>query len=106
MSHAPSIVWFKRDLRIHDHAPLLAASQSNSLVIPLYIVEPEYWQHPFASRRHWHFIHDCLIDLNTALIGLGQPLIVRVGDACDVIAKLHELHGVGDIYMHEETGNA
>lgn len=106
MSHAPSIVWFKRDLRIHDHAPLLAASQSNFPVIPLYIVEPEYWQQPFASRRHWHFVHDCLIDLNTALIGLGQPLIVRVGDACDVIAKLYEQHGVGDIYMHEETGNA
>ncbi|MBT5822153.1 MAG: deoxyribodipyrimidine photo-lyase, partial [Rhodobacteraceae bacterium] len=54
MSHAPSIVWFKRDLRNHDHAPLLAASQSNSPVIPLYIVEPEYWQQAFASRRHWH----------------------------------------------------
>lgn len=106
MSHVPSIVWFKRDLRIHDHAPLMTASQSNSPTIPLYIVEPEYWQQPFASRRHWNFIHDCLVDLNIALTGLGQPLIVRVGDARDVIAQLHEQHGVGDIYMHEETGNA
>jgi len=106
MSHAPSIVWFKRDLRNHDHAPLLAASQSNSPVIPLYIVEPEYWQQAFASRRHWHFIHDCLVDLNIALTDLGQPLIVRVGDVCDVLAQLHEQHGVGDVYMHEETGNS
>lgn len=106
MSHAPSIVWFKRDLRNHDHAPLLAASQSNSPVIPLYIVEPEYWQQAFASRRHWHFIHDCLVDLNIALTDLGQPLIVRVGDVCDVFAQLHEQHDVGDVYMHEETGNS
>ena len=36
MSQSPCIVWFKRDLRVHDHAPLLAASQSGRPVIPLY----------------------------------------------------------------------
>ncbi|WP_435988244.1 deoxyribodipyrimidine photo-lyase [Sulfitobacter sp. SH22] len=64
MTHSPRIVWFKRDLRVNDHGPLLAAAQSNAPVIPLYIVEPEYWQHPFASCRHWHFIHDSLCDLD------------------------------------------
>ncbi|AXI47552.1 deoxyribodipyrimidine photolyase [Sulfitobacter sp. SK012] len=106
MSHAPSIVWFKRDLRINDHAPLLAASQSNAPIIPLYIVEPEYWQQPFASRRHWHFIRDCLVDLNTALTGLGQPLIIEIGEAVDVIDKLHTRYRISDMYAHEETGNS
>jgi deoxyribodipyrimidine photo-lyase len=89
MTQAPRIVWFKRDLRINDHAPLLAASRSNAPVIPLYIVEPKYWEQPFASRRHWHFIHDCLVDLNIALIDLGQRLIIKVGDAGEVIKSLH-----------------
>jgi deoxyribodipyrimidine photo-lyase len=105
MSHAPRIVWFKRDLRINDHAPLLAAAQSNAPIIPLYIVEPEYWHQPFASRRHWHFIHDCLVDLNTALTGLGQPLIIEIGEAVDVINKLHTQYRISDVYAHEETGN-
>lgn len=60
MSQPPCIVWFKRDLRLQDHAPLLAAAKLKCPVIPLYIIEPEYWQQSFASRRHWHFVHDCL----------------------------------------------
>lgn len=105
MSPSPCIVWFKRDLRVHDHAPLLAASQSGRPVIPLYIVEPDYWQQPFASRLHWHFIHDCLVDLNNALSGLGQPLVIQVGEACAVFDKLFRDFGVADVYAHEESGN-
>lgn len=105
MTQAPCIVWFKRDLRINDHAPLLAASQSNAPVIPLYIVEPKYWEQPFASRRHWHFIHDCLVDLNIALMDLGQPLIIKVGNACEIIKNLHLDHQVSNVYAYEETGN-
>ena len=105
MMQAPRIVWFKRDLRINDHAPLSTASQANASVIPLYIVEPEYWKQSFASRRHWHFIHDCLCDLDSALAELGQQLVVKVGDACDVIKQLHLEHHVTDVYAHEETGN-
>lgn len=105
MRQAPRIVWFKRDLRINDHAPLLAASQSNAPIIPLYIVEPEYWEQPFASRRHWHFIHDSLCDLGNDLAELGQHLIIKVGDACQVIQNLHLEHQISDLYAHEETGN-
>ncbi len=106
MSQPPCIVWFKRDLRLQDHAPLLAVAKSKRPVIPLYIIEPEYWQQSFASRRHWHFVHDCLIDLNRGLTDLGQPLVVQVGEAVDVIDMLHRDLGVDEVFAHEETGNA
>lgn len=105
MPQSPCIVWLKRDLRVHDHAPLLTASQSGRPVIPLYIVEPGYWKQPFASRRHWHFIHDCLVDLNDALSGLGQPLVIKVGEACDVFGKLLRDLGDAEVFAHEESGN-
>lgn len=85
---------------------MLAASQSNRPVIPLYIVEPEYWQQPCASRRHWQFIHDCLIDLNKGLTDLGQPLVAKIGGSVEVIGRLQEKFGVCDVFAHEETGNA
>jgi len=106
MSQSPCIVWFKRDLRIQDHAPLCAAAQTNRPVIPLYIVEPDYWKQPFASRRHWHFIHDCLVDLNKGLENLRQPLVIQVGEAVDVIGQIQKTFGVRDFFVHEETGNA
>ncbi len=99
------IVWFKRDLRIHDHEPLSNAANSNIPVIPLYIVEPEYWQQPFASRRHWHFIYDCLIELREDCRNLGQGLCVRQGEVVDVFKQISEKYSVQRIFAHEESGN-
>ena len=71
MKERVNIVWFKRDLRINDHKPLLEASNLGLPILPLYVVEPDYWQQNFSSSRHWHFIYDCLLDLNMALTQLA-----------------------------------
>ncbi|MGB1710716.1 MAG: deoxyribodipyrimidine photo-lyase, partial [Candidatus Puniceispirillaceae bacterium] len=39
MGNIVEIVWYKRDLRVEDHAPLARAAASGA-VIPLYILEP------------------------------------------------------------------
>ena len=100
------IIWFKKDLRIQDHAPLHCASLSNLNLIPLYVVETDYWTQPYASKRQWHFIHDSLLELNLALKNLGQPLIIKVRkNAKDAIQAIHEQSPIETIYAHEETGN-
>lgn len=105
MEAPPQIVWFKRDLRVHDHAPLLRAVEQDAPIIPLYIVEPGYWRQSTASQRHWAFIHDCLVDLDQSLKALGQPLIIRVGEACEVLKSLHYNHRVRTVWAHEETAD-
>ncbi len=102
----PQIIWFKRDLRVCDHVALAAAAGSGAPVIPLYVVEPDYWALPDVSQRHWHFIHDCLNDLRTELTALGAPLVVRIGAVGDVLEELRQHYGVFDLHSHEETGNA
>ena len=72
------VVWFKRDLRPADHLPLLEASRHGAL-LPLYVVEPDYWQQPDSSARQWLFCRESLLELRSALASLGQPLVVRVG---------------------------
>jgi deoxyribodipyrimidine photo-lyase len=100
------IVWFKRDLRVSDHAPLVAAAASGLPVLPLFIVETDYWKTPVASRRHWCFQHDCLVSLNQSLCHLGQSLIVRVADdALVAMQALAQTVRIQHIYAHEETGN-
>jgi deoxyribodipyrimidine photo-lyase len=54
------LIWFKRDLRVHDHAPLLAAVASGAPVIPLFIFEPGYWALPEHSRRQFDFLIESL----------------------------------------------
>ncbi|MEK9729265.1 MAG: deoxyribodipyrimidine photo-lyase [Alphaproteobacteria bacterium] len=99
-----SIVWFKRDLRVADHAPLHAAVASGYPVLPLYIIEPEYWAQDTSSTRHWQFIRDCLLELNLSLLELGQPLIIRTGEAVDIFHSLFQNYQIMGIYAHQETG--
>ena len=80
------VVWFKRDLRVHDHAPLLAAAASGAPVLPLYIFEPGYWAQPEHSRRQFDFLIDSLRELDAALEARGSRLVVRTGHATDVLS--------------------
>ncbi|MBA4285528.1 MAG: deoxyribodipyrimidine photolyase [Xanthomonadaceae bacterium] len=98
------VVWFKRDLRIHDHAPLTQAAAAGP-VLPLYLVEPGLWQQPDASGRHWAFIRESLVELRAALAALGQPLVIRRGEAVAVFEALRGRRGGFALWSHEETGN-
>ena len=99
-----TVVWFKRDLRTHDHAPLVEAAAHGRPVIPLYVVEPGYWQLPDTSERHWGFIRESLEDLDRQLRKVGSRLLVIHGDALDVLGTLHAHYGIGRIFCHQETG--
>ncbi len=98
------IVWFKRDLRIHDHRPLLEASRRGA-VLPLLVVEPQLWQQPDASARQWAFAAESIAELRQELAALGQPLVVRVGDVVAVLERARRQLGVAGLWSHEETGN-
>lgn len=99
-----AIVWFKRDLRVWDHAPLIAAAAEGA-VLPVFIVEPEFWSLPDASARHWSFVSECLRDLQEELAKLGQPLLIRLGNAVTVLHVLAQTYNITALFSHEETGN-
>ncbi len=100
-----NIVWFKRDLRIHDHRPLLNAAVCGRAILPLYIIEPEYWALKDTSERHYDFLVECLRSLDTDLKAFGGRLSVKVGDAVSIFHELHQSVGIANLYSHQETGN-
>ena len=100
-----SVVWFKRDLRVRDHAPLLEASQRGAL-IALYIYEPELLHSPEFDPSHLEFINASLTELSADLERLGGRLVTRVGEASAVLEELHAQTGFTHLYSHIETGNA
>ncbi|MCZ8132797.1 MAG: deoxyribodipyrimidine photo-lyase [Steroidobacteraceae bacterium] len=99
------VVWFKRDLRVHDHAPLHEAAACGP-VLPLVVVEPEYWRLPDVSARQWRFQRGAIEDLARALGIRGAPLQIAVGDVVDVLMHCRVRHGAFRLWSHEETGNA
>ena len=60
-----TVVWFKRDLRVHDHAPLAHAA-AHGPVLCLYVLEPSLWTQPDSALQHYQFLRESLRDLAVA----------------------------------------
>ncbi|KAI5915800.1 cryptochrome/deoxyribodipyrimidine photo-lyase family protein [Thauera sp. 2A1] len=98
------VVWFKRDLRLHDHAALAQAA-ARGPVLCLYIVEPSLWAQPDAACQHYRFVIESLRELYVALRQHGGRLHVVTGEAVAVLDRLHALAPFDALHSHEETGN-
>ncbi len=99
-----NIVWFKRDLRLTDHAPLLRAAQDGIPVILLYIHDASYIRDEHYTARHWQFVRDCLKDMARELKNYGHKLLVLEGTTLKILQFLHTNYFIQHIYSHQETG--
>ncbi len=103
MKATRSVVWFKRDLRIHDHAPL-GAALFHADALALFIIEPEWLQSPECDASHVDFALGCLKELRVNLAERNMPLLVRVGSAVEVLSELLSMVPFTHLLSHEETG--
>ena len=99
-----TVVWFKRDLRLQDHAALAMAATSGR-VLPLYVVEPEYWKLPDTGFRHWEFLRGAVWDLRARIKAEGGQLSVFKGTVESALEGILDSHGPFRLVAHMETGN-
>lgn len=102
MSYA--LVWFKRDLRWHDHQALAQASKQGP-VRCIYVIEPELWLQPDAALQHFEFIRESLQDLDDHLRTLGGRVEIHHGDMLTVLSAIWQEAPFNAMFSHEETGN-
>jgi deoxyribodipyrimidine photo-lyase len=96
---AAAIVLFTRDLRVHDHPALVAAS-SAARVVPLFVLDDAILSRPYAAPNRLVALLEALNDLRTALRGLGTDLVVRRGRPAAVVAELLAKLGAGAVAVH------
>ena len=74
-----------------------------STLLPLYVLEPALWRAGDLDLQHWQWIRasskSCAMPLQR-----GAHLLVRAGNAVDVLADLHRLRGIRSLHSHQETG--
>jgi deoxyribodipyrimidine photo-lyase len=99
------IVWFKRDLRFTDHAPLYAAQQQSLPILLLYCFEPSVMNYDDSDVRHWRFIYQSLQDMQSKLSNLNAQLYIFHEEVISVFQKLTQKYNVTTIFSHQETGN-
>jgi deoxyribodipyrimidine photo-lyase len=104
MSNSIVIVWFKRDLRVVDHAPLAAACAQGA-VLPLFCWEPSVWGGPDYAKQHQAFVTECLAELEVTLKKIGLKLQVSNAGIIETLIKISSQVNIAAIYSHEETGN-
>ena len=101
---AVQLVWYKRDLRINDHAPLAQAAQAGCCVC-LYVYEPEIIEAEDFDAAHLNLINESLIELRENLRQRGGELLLRTGRMPEILDELHREIGFAKVWAHEETFN-
>ena len=94
---APSILWFRRDLRLSDHPALLAACDSAPTVLPVFVLDPRLLATDTPRTRR-------LLASVAALSRANQgALVVRRGDPVDVVPRLAAEVGAQQVHISRET---
>ena len=81
---ARCVVWFRNDLRLHDHVALTAAARSGLPIVTCYVYDEEAPDAPGGARKWW--LHGSLSSLATDLAQRGGQLLLRRGGAAAGVA--------------------
>ena len=101
------LIWFRNDLRLHDHQPLHAALQQQR-VVPLFCVDPRQFAEtsfgfPKTGAYRAKFLLDSLADLRRSCRRLGSDLVIRRGYPEEVIPALAQELKATAVYWHEDV---
>jgi deoxyribodipyrimidine photo-lyase len=83
-----SLIWFRRDLRVDDHAALHHALRSARRVVGVFVFDTAILDGLPADDRRVQFLYDSVCQLDARLRQMGGYLIVRSGRAAQVIPQL------------------
>ncbi len=94
---APAILWFRRDLRLHDNPALMAAASGGRPVVPLFILDDtEPGMRPLGGASRW-WLHHSLMRLRDDLGRFGLTLVLRRGGAETILADVAATTGADAI---------
>jgi len=102
------LIWYRQDLRIHDHEPLFTAIKEQAIAIPFYCFDPRHFgetKFGFAKTGKFRaqFLLESVADLRKSFLGLGLDLLVRVGLPEEAIPAIASQLQIDQIFFHQEV---
>lgn len=98
-----SIVWFRRDLRLHDNPSLWNAVQESIEVIPLYIRDdPNSLPFPISPGKR-QLIDECLWALDRQLNACGTRLVILSGEPTELFTMIKHILPFEAIHYQEQV---
>jgi deoxyribodipyrimidine photo-lyase len=99
MTDAPTIVWFRRDLRLNDHLALHAAVRRGQRIVPLFIFDDGILASDRVGAPRLDFMLAALRSLDADLRAFGARLIVRRGEPLAVLRAVASDTGAAAVYF-------
>ena len=99
MAERPALLWFRRDLRLRDHAALMAAA-ADGPVLALFVLDDVLLRDAGGPRTAW--LLRSLRALDTDLRGHGGGLVVRRGRPADVVPATAAEVGAAAVHVSAE----
>jgi deoxyribodipyrimidine photo-lyase len=108
MSQPKILIWYRNDLRLHDHEPMYTALEEKALVIPFYCFDDRQFAttsfgFPKTGFFRAQFLLESLADLHNSLQKLGSNLIIRRGLPEKIIPDLAKELNVDAVYFQKEV---
>jgi deoxyribodipyrimidine photo-lyase len=109
MANETVLIWYRNDLRLHDHEPLQRAlEQSPKALLPLYCFDPRQFQQacfgfPKTGAFRAQFLLESVADFRRSLRSLRSDVVIRWGKPETVIPELVRQFGVSAVYYHAEV---
>ncbi|MBW4582550.1 MAG: DASH family cryptochrome [Tildeniella nuda ZEHNDER 1965/U140] len=112
MPQAKILLWYRCDLRLHDHEPLHQAIEkvqaTSGQIVPFYCFDPRQFEQtsfgfPKTGAFRAQFLLESVADLRRSLQAIGSNLLLRQGLPEVVIPALGKQLGITDLYYHREV---
>ena len=91
---SPVILWFRRNLRLHDNPALRAAAEAGRPVVPVYISD----ELDVGGASRW-WLHCSLSRLDSALEEHGAGLVIRRGEPGELLPEIVESVGAEAVFF-------
>ncbi|MFN8514992.1 MAG: deoxyribodipyrimidine photo-lyase [Chloroflexia bacterium] len=98
------VVWFRRDLRLHDHPALAAALRDGARVVPLFVFDEELLRGRWPAPNRVWFMREAVRSLAADLEERGARLCVRLGKPEMVVPAFAEEVGAAAVYVSRDYG--
>jgi len=98
-----NILWFRRDLRIHDNTALFQVLKEKENVLPIFIFDSDILS-DFKNKydRRINFIYASINELKKKLEKSGSSLLVEYGKPFDIFNKIISQYNVTSVYANED----
>jgi len=96
-----AVLWFRRDLRLHDNPALTAAIVAGPIA-PLYVLDPALLRGRWASPNRAAFLLATLSELDAALRERGARLHIRLGRPAAAVPRFARDAGAESVFVSRD----